>query len=336
MRKTPVPCLRARSSSTVGLVAAFAALLTPGFAFAAAADAFPTRPMRVIVAVSPGGSNDFVARLIAGKLTERFAEQVVVVNRAGAGGLIGYEGGARATPDGYTLVLASTAYATLAATRKTPYDPIKDLAAVAKLGSGPFLLVSNASVPATSVKELIALAKQKPGQLIMASGEIASGPHLGSLLFLKLTKTDFRVVPFKGGGPALIDLLGGHSHAGFNNIVQAMPHIASGKLRALANGGAKRSAVLPDVPTVAEAADLPGYENANWWSILAPTGTPAVIVNKLTNEIRTILSQEDVKKWFVNAGGEADYLGPADMRRFLQQEIEKYRQIAKETNVQVE
>ena len=317
------------------IAAALAALLTASFAFAAT-DAFPTRPMRVIVAVSPGGSNDVVARLIAGKLTDRFGEQMVVVNRAGAGGLIGYEAGARATPDGYTLVLASTAYATVAATRDTPYDPIKDCAPIAKLGTAPFLLVSNASVPATTVKDLIALAKQKPGQLIMASGEVGSGPHLGSLLFLKLTKTDFRVVPFKGGGPALIDLLGGHSHAGFNNIVQAMPHIASGKLRALANGGAKRSAVLPDVPTVAEAADLPGYENANWWSILAPTGTPAVIVNKLTNEIRTILSQEDVKKWFVNAGGEADYLGPADMRRFLQQEIEKYRQIAKETNVQVE
>jgi tripartite-type tricarboxylate transporter receptor subunit TctC len=330
-----MPYLNNRTSSMVGIVGALAALLTAGFAFAAA-DAFPTRPMRLIVAVSPGGSNDFVARLIAGKLTERLAEQVVVVNRAGAGGLIGYEGGARATPDGYTLVLASTAYATVAATRKTPYDPIKDLATVAKLGTGPFLLVSNASVPATSLKELIALAKQKPGQLIMASGEIASGPHLGSLLFLKLTKTDFRVVPFKGGGPALIDLLGGHSHAGFNNIVQAMPHIASGKLRALANGGAKRSVVLSDVPTVAEAADLPGYENANWWSILAPTGTPAAIVSKLTNEIRTILSQEDVQKWFVNAGGEVDYLGPTDMRRFLQQEIEKYRKIAKETNVQVD
>jgi tripartite-type tricarboxylate transporter receptor subunit TctC len=162
----------------------------------AAADAFPTRPMRAIVAVSPGGSNDFVARLIAGKLGDRFAEQVVVVNRAGAGGLIGYEAGARATPDGYTLVLASTAYATVAATRTTPYDPIKDLTPVAKLGTGPFLLVANATVPAASVKELIALAKQKPGQLIMASGEVGSGPHLGSLLFLKLKKSEFRVVPF--------------------------------------------------------------------------------------------------------------------------------------------
>ena len=323
------------SFNVVGIVAALAVLLTASCAFAAA-DAFPTRPMRAIVAVSPGGSNDFVARLITSKLTDRFGEQVVVVNRAGAGGVIGYEAGARATPDGYTLVLASTAYATVAATRKTSYDPIKDLAPVAKLGTGPFLLVANASVPATSVKELIALAKQKPGQLIMASGEVASGPHLGSLLFLKLTKTDFRVVPFKGGGPALIDLLGGHSHAGFNNIVQSMPHMKSGKLRALATGGAKRSVVLPDVPTVAEAADLPGYENANWWSFLVPAGTPAAIVNKLTNEIRTILAQEDVKKWFVNAGGEVDYLGPADMRRFLQQEIATYRQIAKETNVQVE
>ncbi len=317
------------------ILIAAATLLTVS-SFVTAAEAFPTRPMRVIVAVSPGGSNDLVARLIAAKLSEGFREQLVVVNRAGGGGVIGYEAGARATPDGYTLVLASTGYATLAATRKTPYDPIKDFAPIAKLGTGPFLLVMNPSVPAHSVKDLIALAKQKPGQYIMASGEVASGPHLGSLLFLKQTKTDFRVVPFRGGGPALIDLLGGHSHAGFINIVQAMPHIKSGKLRALASGGAKRSAVLPDVPTVAEAADLPGYENANWWSFLAPAGTPAAVVNKLTTEIKAILSQDDVKKWFVNAGGDVDYLGPAELRRFVQNEIGKYREIARETNVKAE
>ncbi|MGZ8211988.1 MAG: Bug family tripartite tricarboxylate transporter substrate binding protein, partial [Burkholderiales bacterium] len=183
-----------------GILIAAATLLTAS-SVVSAAEAFPTRPMRVIVAVSPGGSNDFVARLVSGKLTERFREQVVVVNRAGGGGVIGYEAGARATPDGYTLVLASASFSTLAATRKTPYDPIKDFASIAKLGTGPFLFVVNSSVPATSMKELIALAKQKPGQLIMASGEVASSPYLGTMLFLKRTGIDMRVVPFKGGGP---------------------------------------------------------------------------------------------------------------------------------------
>jgi tripartite-type tricarboxylate transporter receptor subunit TctC len=298
-----------------------------------AADAFPARPMRAIVATSPGGSNDFVTRLIAAKLSERFKEQVVVVNRAGGGGVIGYESAARSTPDGYTIVLASTSFATLAATRQLPYDPIKDFAGVAKLGTGPFLLVVNAAVPAHSVKELIALARQKPGQLIMASGEVASGPHLGTVLLLKLTGTDMRVVPFKGGGPALIDILGGHSDVTFSNIVQAMPHIKSGKLRALATGGAKRSAVLPEIPTVAEAADLPGFENANWWAFFAPAGTPVDIVKKLTSEIKTILAQDDVQKWFLNAGGDVDYLAPRELQRFIQKEIVKFGEIARAANL---
>jgi tripartite-type tricarboxylate transporter receptor subunit TctC len=294
------------------------------------------RPLRAIVAVSPGGSNDLVTRLIATKLSERMGQQVVVINRAGGGGVIGYEWAARSTPDGYTLVLASASYATLAATRKTPYDPIKSFAPIAKLGTGPFLLIVNSSVPAKSVRELIALAKQQPGQLIMGSGEVASAPHLGTLLFLRLTGIDMRVVPFKGGGPALIDILGGNSAASFSNIIQAMPHIKSGRLRALGTGGAKRSLLMPDVPTVAEAADLPGFENANWWSFLAPAGTPAAIVNRLAHEIRLILEQDDVKKWFLNAGGDAHYLGPAELGPFVKEEIAKFKRIATEAKLRLD
>lgn len=301
-----------------------------------AAEAYPTRPLRAIVAVSPGGSNDFVARLLAAKLSERFGEQVVVVNRAGGGGVIGYESAARATPDGYTMVLASASYATLAATRKTPYDPIKSFAPIAKLGTGPFLLIVKSDLPARSVKQLIALAKQTPGKLIMASGEVASAPHLGTVLFLRLTGIDMKVVPFKGGGPALIDILGGHSDATFSNIVQAMPHIKSGRLRPVATGGSKRSVLLPDVPTVAEAADLPGFENANWWSFLAPAGTPTRIVNRLTSEFKLLLDSDEVKKWFLNAGGDVDYLGPAELGRFMKQEIAKFQRIAKEANVKLD
>lgn len=316
------------------LVAVSVLLVCPSVG--SAADAYPKRPLRAIVAVSPGGSNDFVTRLIAAKLSERLGEQVVVINRAGGGGVIGYESAARSTPDGYTMVLASASYATLAATQKTPYDPIKSFAPIAKLGTGPFMLVVNSSLPAHSVKELIALAKQRPGKLIMASGEVASAPHLGTLLFLRLTGIDLRVVPFKGGGPALIDILGGHSDATFSNIVQVMPHVKSGKLRALGTGGLKRSILLPDIPTVAEAADLPGFENANWWSFLAPAGTPAAIVQRLTNEIKAILLLDEVKKWFLNAGGDVDYLGPAELERFMKEEIAKFQRIAKEANLKLD
>jgi tripartite-type tricarboxylate transporter receptor subunit TctC len=298
-----------------------------------AAEAYPSRPLRAIVAVSPGGSNDFVMRLVAAKLSDRIGQQVVVINRAGGGGVIGYESAARSTPDGYTMVLASASYATAAATRKTPYDPVKSFAPIAKLGTGPFLLIVNSNLSANTVKELIALAKQKPGKLIMASGEVASAPHLGTLLLLKQTGMDMKVVPFKGGGPALIDILGGHSDASFSNIVQAMPHIKSGKLRALGTGGSKRSVLLPDVPTVAEAADLPGFENANWWSLLAPAGTPAPIVGRLTNEVKAVLALDEAKKWFVNAGGDVDYLGPAELGRFMSNEIARFKRIAKEANV---
>ena len=313
------------------LIAVWTLLVFPSVV--SATEAYPKRPLRAIVATSPGGSNDFVTRLIAAKLSERIGEQVVVINRAGGGGVIGYESAARSTPDGYTMVLASASYATLAATQKTPYDPTKSFAPIAKLGTGPFMLIVNSSLPANSVKELISLAKQRPGKLIMASGEVASAPHLGTLLLLRLTGIDLRVVPFKGGGPALIDILGGHSDATFSNIVQAMPHIKSGKLRALGTGGLKRSVLLPDVPTVAEAADLPGFENANWWSFLAPGGTPAPIVDRLANEIKTVLALDEVKKWFLNSGGEVDYLGPAELGRFLKEEIAKFKRIAKEANV---
>jgi len=303
---------------------------------ASAADVFPSKPMRIIVATSPGGSNDFVARMIGAKLSARVGQHVVVFNRPGGGGVIGYELGSQANPDGYTLVLASASYAALPATHKLPYDPIKAFVPIAKLGTGPFLLIVNSKVPARSVKELIALAKQKRGELIMASGNIGTAPHLGTELFLRLTGIDMKVVPFKGGGPALINILGGHSDASFSNIIQAKPHIQSGRLRALGTGGSKRSAVLPDVPTVAEAANLPGYENANWWSFLAPAGTPAPVVNKLANEVKASLALDDVKKWFVNAGGDVDYLPRAEFGRFMAKEIAKFKRIAKEANLKMQ
>ncbi len=318
----------------LGILAAIPTLLFPPVAWAA--DAFPSKPLRIIVATSPGGSNDFVARMVGAKLSGRLGQHVVVFNRPGGGGVIGYELGANANPDGYTLVLASASFAALPATHRLPYDPIKSFVPIAKLGTGPFLLIVNSKVAAHSVKELIALAKKKPGELIMASGNIGTAPHLGTELFLRLTGVDMRVVPFKGGGPALINILGGHSDASFSNIIQAMPHIKTGRLRALGTGGSKRSAVLPDVPTVAEAAGLPGFENANWWSFLVPAGTPMPVVNKLANEVRVILALEDVKKWFVNAGGDVDYSRGAAFGQFMKKEIGKFKGIAKDAHLKMQ
>lgn len=319
----------------LGILIAVSTLLTLP-CVVSAADVYPRKPLRIIVATSPGGSNDFVARMIATKFSDRLGEHVVVFNRPGGGGSIGYELGAMANPDGYTLVLASASYAALPATRRLPYDPIKAFVPIAKLGTGPFLLIANSNVPVRSVGELVTLAKQKPNELIMASGNIGTAPHLGTELFLRLTGIDMKVVPFKGGGPALINILGGHSHASFSNIIQAKPHIESGRLRALGTGGSKRSVVLPDVPTVAEAANLPGYENANWWSFLVPAGTPAPIVDKLANEVKAVLALEDVKRWFLNAGGDVDYLRQAEFGRFLAKEIAKFKRIAKDANLKMQ
>jgi tripartite-type tricarboxylate transporter receptor subunit TctC len=327
--------MKSMRTKTIVILTAVSILLTLPSALLAA-DAYPNKPIRIIVATSPGGSNDFVARMIATKLSERFGEQVVVFNRPGGGGVIGYEMGANAAPDGYTLILASASYAALPATHKMPYDPIKAFTPIAKLGTGPFLLIAHSSVAAKSVKELIALAKQKPGEMIFGSGNVGTGPHLGTELFLEMTGIKVKLVHFKGGGPALISILGGHVEALFSNIIQSMPHIKSGKLRPLGTGGAKRSAILPDVPTVAEAADLPGYENANWWSFLAPAGTPASIVEKVGNEVKEVLVMEDVRKWFLNAGGDVDYMGPAEFGPFLEKEIAKFKRIAKAANLKMQ
>ena len=307
--------------------------VTPVFA---AADSYPGKPVRLIIPWPPGGSNDLVGRPIAAELSERLGKQVVVDNRGGAGGVIGAEAAAKSDPDGYTLVLtgaAATLYTPLH--DNLPFDPIKSFTPIAKLGSGPNVLVVHPSVPANSVKELIALAKQKPGQLIFVSVGAGSSLHMGAELFKIMADIDFKIVQFKGGGPAMTDLLGGHSHAFICSLVAAMPHIKSGKLKALGTGGVRRSAILPDVPTIAEAG-VSGYETSNWWGILAPTGTPAPIVTKLNNEIKAVLASDDVKKRFLKDGIEVDYLGPAELGKFIENETANWTRVVKKANIKLE
>ena len=318
------------------LLALLLALAVPAADLSAAADVYPNKPLRFIIPWVPGGSNDFVGRVIATKLSERLGQAVVVDNRGGAAGLIGTEIAARATPDGYTVVIAAahhTLFAPLHA--KLYFDPIKSFAPIARVGSGPNVLVVHPSLPVNSVKELIALAKQKPGQLLFSCNGVGGSLHMGVELFKMMAGIDLTIVQFKGGGPAMIDLLGGHSQGFISSLIAAMPHIKSGKLRALGTGGAKRSSVLPDVPTIAEGG-LPGYTSINWWGILAPAGTPAPIVNRLSNELKAVVAMDEVKKRLQSDGIEADHMGPAEFGAFLEAEQENWTRIVKKANIKLE
>jgi tripartite-type tricarboxylate transporter receptor subunit TctC len=311
------------------------ALVFFAVATVSASDPYPSKPIRLIIPFPPGGSNDIVGRLIAAKLSESLGKQVVVDNRGGAGGVLGTEMASKTAPDGYTLLIASAAYAFNPALYKLPFDPVKAFTPIAKLGSGPNSLTVHPSVPANSVKELIALAKQKPGQLINACAGVGSFQHMGTELFKMMAGIDFKIMQFKGGGPAMIDQLGGHSHFSLGSLIQTMPHVQSGKFRILGTGGSKRSSILPHVPTIAEAG-VPGYEATNWWGILAPAGTPAPVVDRLSREIKTLLASPDIQKLFLNEGADVDYLGPAEFGPFIAAEITKWAKVVKEANIKVE
>jgi len=301
----------------------------------AAAQSYPTKTVRLIIPFPPGGSNDIVGRFIATKLTERLGKQVVVDNRGGAGGVIGTEAAAKSEPDGYTLLIISSAYAINTSLYKLSYDPVKAFAPIAKLGTGPNVLAVYPGVPVNSVKELIALAKEKPGQLNFASAGVGSFQHLGSELFKSLTGADIGIVQFKGGGPAMIDVIGGHTQAALGSLIQFMPHIKSGKVKALGTGGAKRSVSLPDVPTIAEAG-VAGYEANNWWGVLAPAGTPRPIIDRLYKEISAILSSPETQKLFGDQGAEVDKMTPTEFGPYIVAETAKWGKVIKEANIKAE
>jgi tripartite-type tricarboxylate transporter receptor subunit TctC len=326
--------LKSRLFKSIGLLLVASILLIVPVALFAA-DTYPAKPVRLIIPFPPGGSNDIVGRLIAAKLSDRLGKQVVADNRGGAGGVLGMEAAAKSDPDGYTLIIISSAYTVSSALLRLPFDPAKAFAPISMLGSGPYLLVVHPSVPANSVKELIALAKQKPGQLIFAANGVGSPTHMaGELLKIK-ADINFKIVQFKGGGPAMIDMLGGHSQMLLGTLIQVLPHVKSGKFKVLGTGGAKRSGILPDVPTIAEAG-VPGYGALNWWGILAPAGTPAPIVERLDRELKAILASDDVKKRFLDEGVDADYMGPAEFGQYIAQEITQWTRVVRDANIKVD
>ena len=296
---------------------------------------YPGKPVRVIVPFPPGAINDTVGRMIATQLSARLGKQFVVDNRSGAGGVIGSEIAANAPKDGYTLLIVSLVNAVNPWLYKLPYDPIKSFEPIAVIASAPNVLVVNPELPVKSVGALVALAKEKPGQLQYASGGVGSFQHLGGELFKLMAGVDLLHVALKGGGPALIDVLGGHTKIIFATTITALPHIRSGKLRALGLGARERSPVLAELPTIAEAG-VPGYETANWIGIVAPAGTPAAIVAKLHQEILAIQDQPEVKNQFAAEGMDVLRMSSADFGAFFASEMGKWERVVKEGGIKPE
>ena len=301
----------------------------------AAADDYPNRPVRLIIPFPAGGSNDVVGRLIANQLSIKLGQTVFVDNRGGAGGVIGTEAAANAAPDGYTLAIISIAHAVNPALYKLKYDPIKSFIPISILATGPNVLAVNPQLPVNSVKELIALAKDKPGQFDYASAGVGSFQHLGGELFKLTAGVNLAHVPYKGGGPAMQDVISGHVKIIFSSLIQTTPFIQSGQLKALGTGGAKRNPVLPDVPTIAEAG-VPGYVADNWWGIAAPAGTPAPIVEKLYKAIQTSLKSSDLQAQFEREGAATVEMSSAEFAKYIETEIAKWSRVVKEGNIRAQ
>jgi len=313
-------------------LAAFALLL----ALTAPATAeYPDHPVRLIIPFPPGGSNDVVGRLVANQLSEKLGHKVFVDNRGGAGGVLGTEAAAAAAPDGYTLLIVSIAHAVNPALYKLNYDPIKSFTPVSILATGPNVLAVNPQLSVKSVKELIALAKEKPGELDYASAGVGSFQHLGGELFKLTAGVSLQHVPYKGGGPAMQDVIAGHVKIMFSSLVQTTPFIQSGQLRALGVGGTKRNPILPDVPTIAEGG-VPGYEANNWWGIMAPAGTPKEIVDRLYRDIQATLKSPELTQAFDREGAAAVAMSSEEFAAFVENEIVKWGRVVKEGNIKAQ
>jgi tripartite-type tricarboxylate transporter receptor subunit TctC len=303
---------------------------------AAFAQSFPARAVRIVVPFPPGGSTDITARLVAPKLQELWKQPVLVENRAGAGANIGTEFVAKSAPDGHTLLLATTALAATAAIYdKLAYDPQKDLAPVLFVSSIPNVLVVPASLPASTPHEFVALARAQPGKLNFASPGATTGQRLTFELLKQMTGIDVVHVPYKGGAPAGQALLAGEVQSMIMNVVEALPHLKGGKLKAIAATTARRAAMLPDLPTLAETV-APGLDASVWQGVLAPAGTPTDAIDQLNRDFAAVLGQPDVRERLVGMGMELAPGSPAQFERFLKEEIVKWSRVAKAANVRAE
>lgn len=315
--------------------ARFVVALLAGFgAGVTIAQNYPVKSIRIVVPFAPGGPNDILARLIGQKLTEAWGQQVIADNRPGGGTVIGTEVVTKSPADGYTLLMVSTSHTSNPSLRKLPYHPIRDLEPVILVASGPNVVLAHPSLPARSVKELIAVAKARPDQVAYGSGGLGTSTHLSGAMLGLMGGVRMVHVPYKGGGPATIDLLSGQITWMVGTILPSMPHIRSGRLRALAVTGAKRSPALPDVPPVADT--LPGFESVSWYGVAAPGGTPKEVIAKLNQEIGRMLGGADMRERLAHEGAEVIGGGPERFGAFYRAEVEKWAKVIKAAGIKLE
>jgi tripartite-type tricarboxylate transporter receptor subunit TctC len=302
----------------------------------AAAQPYPSKPVRLIVTYPPGGGADTIARLLSPKLGEALGQPVLVENRAGAGGTIGADLVAKSPPDGYTLMLDAANYAVNPSLYpKLPYDPAKAFAPVTLIALFPNMVVVNPAFPVSSIRQLIEKIKAEPGKIAFASSGNGSAQHLAAELFRQRAGLDMVHVPYKGGGPALIDVMAGQVPLYFGNMASALPHVKNGKLKALAVTGAKRSPAAPELPTVSEAG-MPGYQVYEWNAIFAPAGTPEAIVKRLHAEIAKALALPDLRERIGALGGEIVASPPADTAAWLREQTASWGKVVREGNIKIE
>ena len=311
---------------------ACAALATPAFA----QPAYPSKPVRIISIFAPGGGNDVICRLVAQQLTERLKQQVIVENRVGANGIVGTEAVARAAPDGYTFTLIPSGHTVNASMyKKLPFDSLKDFTPITLAGSGPLVLAVHPSLPLKNVRDLIALAKSRPGQLTYVSSGIGASGHLAGALFDTMTGTKMEHIPYKGMSLAVSDLMGGQVSMTFGTSLSVIPHVRTGRLRALAVTGAQRSPALPGLPTIAESGVL-GYEAGLWYGFVGPARMPPEIVQRLNAEIVAILAQPDTREKLASQGLDARSSTPDEFARVLAADIVRWAEVVQKLGLQAE
>lgn len=299
--------------------------------------AYPAKPIRLVVGFTPGGGADAIARLVGGNLSERFRQPVVIENRPGAGGMVGTALVAKSAPDGYSLLLTNANFATNPALyeKTVLYDPVKDFAAIHRLGASQYLLTVTPNLPAASVKELIALAKAKPGTLNVASAGIGGPGHLSAELFRFLTGAELVHIPYKGTSPAVTALLSGEAQVIFGNVGATLPLVQAGKLKGLAVSGAVRSSMAKEYPTVAEAG-VPGFDVSSWYGVLAPAGTPPAVIQALSKELAQILEVREMRDKLAAVGLEIWGAAPAPFAAYINAEIGKWKKVARASGIRGE
>lgn len=301
-----------------------------------AAQTYPVKPVRMIIPFPPGGGNDLAGRVVAASLTERLGRQLIVDNRAGAGGVIGTELAANAAPDGYTLLLISLAHTVTPwlYDLKGRYHPIKSFAPVAIIAASPIVLVVHPGVPAQSVAELVAYARKQPGKLQYASAGVGSVTHLAGELFKITARIDLLHVPFKGAGPATLDVMSGQTHLLFGGLLATVPHVRSGKLRALGVGSLKRNPVLPEVPAIADS--VAGYETVNWFGVLAPAATPLAVIDRLHREVSAVQNAPELQKQFDADGATVLRMTPAAFGAYMIEDMNKWERVVKDGGIKAQ